>query len=175
MGSLKAIVAVCNDWSIGIDGKMIVENRADMKHFVRCTTGDTVIMGRRTLESLPGGSALPRRRNIVFTRDSQLSIPHVETVSSVDELMELLGDNETGWVIGGGQIYQLLLPFCDTAIVTKNHVIAPADTYFPNLDEDPAWSLVQVSEPAVVEPGEGDEGLVYQFCTYKRSNKVSFE
>ena len=72
---LSAIVAVCDDWGIGLDGGMIVENREDLRHFVACTTGHAVIMGRRTLESLPGGRPLKNRRNVVLTRDASFSRP----------------------------------------------------------------------------------------------------
>ena len=87
---LKAIVAVCDDWGIGRDGDMVVSNRADMRHFVNKTKGHPVIMGRKTLESFPGGRPLKDRRNIVLTRDEAFSREGVEVVHSVDEALAAL-------------------------------------------------------------------------------------
>lgn len=75
---LSAIVAVCDDWGIGCEGDMVVSNRADMRHFVACTKGCPVIMGRKTLLSFPGGRPLKNRRNIVLTRDEDL-LPRAST------------------------------------------------------------------------------------------------
>ena len=82
---LSAIVAVCDDWGIGLDGGMVIENREDMRHFVSCTTGHPVIMGRKTLESFPGGRPLKNRRNVVLTRDASFSPEGVDVVHSVEE------------------------------------------------------------------------------------------
>ncbi|WP_417803130.1 dihydrofolate reductase, partial [Thermophilibacter provencensis] len=109
---LSAIVAVCDDWGIGLDGGMIVENREDMRHFVACTTGHPVIMGRRTLESLPGGRPLRNRRNVVLTRDATFSPEGVEVARGVEEALDAVAGEEEAWVIGGGQVYELLLPHC---------------------------------------------------------------
>ena len=84
---LSAIVAVCDDWGIGLDGGMVVENREDMRHFVACTTGHPVIMGRRTLESFPGARPLRNRRNVVLTRDTTFSPEGVEVVHTLDEAL----------------------------------------------------------------------------------------
>ena len=91
---LSAIVAVCDDWGIGLDGGMVVENREDMRHFVACTTGHPVIMGRRTLESFPGGRPLKNRRNVVLTRDTSFSPAGVEVAHSVDEALAAVADED---------------------------------------------------------------------------------
>ena len=101
-GTLKAIVAVCDDWGIGCEGDMVVSNRADMRHFVSCTMGHPVIMGRKTLESFPGGRPLKGRRNIVLTRDEAFACEGVEVVHSVDEALAAVADEDEAWVIGGG-------------------------------------------------------------------------
>lgn len=165
---LKAIVAVCEDWGIGRDGDMVVANRADMRHFVRCTKGHAVIMGRKTLESFPGGRPLKDRRNIVLTRDASFTREGVEAVHSLDEALAAVAGESEAWVIGGAQVYRQLLPACEEAVVTKTACTRPADAFFPDLDADPAWDIVDKTEPAVIQPGEGDEGLVYQFVTYRR-------
>ncbi len=166
---LKAIVAVCDDWGIGRAGDMVVANRADMRHFVRCTKGHAVIMGRKTLESFPGGRPLKDRRNIVLTRDEDFVRKGVEVVHSVDEAFAAVADEDEAWVIGGAEVYRQFLPLCSEAVVTKNHCVREADAYFPNLDEDPAWRVASTDGGYVIEPGEGDAGVAYEFVTYKRA------
>lgn len=167
--TLKAIVAVCDDWGIGRDGDMVVSNRADMRHFVACTKGHPVIMGRKTLESFPGGKPLKDRRNIVLTSDASFSREGVETVHSIDEALAAVCDEDVAWVIGGGAVYRQLLPHCVEAEITHDHVTHPADTFFPNLDEDPDWLAVDRQGECVVGEGQGDVGLRYEFVTYRRS------
>lgn len=109
---LSAIVAVCDDWGIGCEGDMVVSNRADMRHFVACTKGCPVIMGRKTLLSFPGGRPLKNRRNIVLTRDMGFTHEGVDVVHSVDEALSAVADELVAWVIGGGDVYR---QFCRTA------------------------------------------------------------
>lgn len=165
---LKAIAAVCEDWGIGLDGGMVVANRADMRHFVAKTTGHPVIMGRRTLESFPGGRPLKNRRNIVLTRDPSFQREGVEVVGSVDEALNAVQADDEAWVIGGGAVYAQMLPLCRECEVTKNLCARRADTFFPNLDEDAAWTVASQTEPATIAEGEGDAGIRYRFVTYRR-------
>lgn len=160
---LSAIVAVCDDWGIGLDGGMIVENREDMRHFVACTTGHPVIMGRRTLESLPGGRPLRNRRNVVLTRDATFSPEGVEVARGVEEALDAVAGEEEAWVIGGGQVYELLLPHCVEAVVTRNHCVRPSDTRFPNLDARPNWRLAEVRKGGVTP-----DGVPFDFAIYRR-------
>ena len=168
---LKAIVAVCEDWGIGRDGDMVVANRADMRHFVRRTKGHAVVMGRRTLESFPGGRPLKDRRNIVLTRDAEFAREGVEVANSLEEALALLAHEDEAWVIGGAQIYRQLLPLCEEVVVTKTAWVRPVDAFFPDLDADPAWFVAEESEPATIQPGEGDEGVSYRFATYRQRQK----
>ena len=156
---LSAIVAVSDDWGIGYEGDMIVSNRADMKHFVACTTGHPVIMGRKTLDSFPGGRPLKNRRNIVLTRDAAFAREGVEVVHSVDEALAAVADEEEAWVIGGEEIYRQLLPQCAVAVVTKTHCLRLADTHFPNLDEDDDWEVASESDTALIGDDEEDAGI----------------
>lgn len=165
---LKAIVAVCDDWGIGRAGDMVVANKADMRHFVRMTRGHAVIMGRKTLDSFPGGKPLKDRRNIVLTRDPLFHRSGVEVVRSAEEALERIADEDEAWVIGGAQVYRQFLPLCSTAVVTKNHCIRPADAFFPNLDDDASWCLLEETDTEQVGEGEGDEGVFYSFATYRR-------
>ena len=161
--NFHAIVAVCDDWGIGKSGDMLVRNREDMRSFVRHTKGHTVLMGRKTLESFPDAKPLADRRNIVVSRDKSYAPEGVEMARSIDEAVKLAGDDEV-WVIGGGQIYEALLPRCAVAIVTKNHCLRDADTFFPNLDEDPSWAVARIEDGGVTK-----SGIPFEFVTYRRA------
>lgn len=161
--NFHAIVAVCDDWGIGKNGDMLVRNREDMRSFVRRTKGHTVLMGRKTLESFPGSKPLTDRRNIVVSRDKSYAPEGVEMARSIDEGIELAGKDEV-WVIGGGQVYESLLPRCSEAIVTKNHCLREADTFFPNLDEDPSWNVAKIEDGGVTA-----SGVPFEFVTYRRA------
>lgn len=159
---LVAIVAVCDDWGIGLDGGMVVRNREDMRHFVSCTTGHPVIMGRRTLESFPGGRPLRDRCNIVLTRDPGFSREGVEVAHTVEEALRAVEGEPEAWVIGGGEVYRQLLPLCSRAVVTRNHCVRRADAYFPDLDASPTWRASEARTGGVTE-----EGVPFDFVTYE--------
>lgn len=161
---LKAIVAVTDSWGIGKAGQLVVSSKPDMKHFVACTTGHTIIMGRKTLDSFPGGRPLKNRRNIVLTRDSAFTREGVEVVHSVDEALALVEAEPEAWVIGGGEVYNQFLPYCAGAEVTKTHCTCDCDTFFPNLDEDGTWRVSATVKPEEPTPGAPD----LEFCTYER-------
>ena len=161
--NLHAIVAVCDDWGIGKDGDMLVRNREDMRSFVRHTKGHTVLMGRKTLESFPDAKPLVDRRNVVVSRDASYNPEGVEMARSLDEALDLVRSDDEVWVIGGGQIYAALIDLCSSAIVTKNHCLREADTYFPNLDADPTWTIGSVENG-----GQTKSGIPFDFVTYTR-------
>ncbi|MBQ9031293.1 MAG: dihydrofolate reductase [Parasporobacterium sp.] len=167
---MKLIAAIDENWNIGKDGGLLVHIPQDMKFFREKTLGKIVVMGRKTLESFPGKKPLKGRTNIVLTtdRDYQAEGP-VTLVHSVEELIGVLSDYEQNdiFVIGGGSIYRQLLPFCDTAYITKVHVCCEADTTFPNLDEAPDWKLRYIRKGGI------HEGMEYQFCTYLRRRSSS--
>ena len=83
------------------------------------------------------------------------------------EALAAVADEPVAWVIGGGEVYRQFLPYCVEAEVTHNHCVHDVDTYFPDLDADPAWEIARASELAFVAAGEGDEGLKYEFVTYR--------
>ena len=136
---MNAIVSVTGDWGIGSEGRLLVRNKADMHRFVELTMGGTVLMGRKTFESFPGG-ALKGRRNVVLTRDGGFRATGVEVVHDVDQALRAVseGAGEKGekvekvWLIGGESVYRELLPACELAYVTKNDVVLPADAFFPD-------------------------------------------
>ena len=158
---MDLIVAVYDDWGIGKDGTQPVALSADRKFFRETTRGAMVIVGRKTLADFPGGKPLPGRVNVVLSRTVQ-EIPGVTVCSTPEEAAHLAKTAQRAFVIGGGSVYRQMLPHCDTAYVTKVHCTPQSDTYFPDLDTDPAWEMVQV-----LESGE-ENGIVYEMCLYKR-------
>ena len=145
---MNIIVAADQNWAIGKDNKLLISIPADMKFFRTTTTGKVVVMGRKTLESFPGGQPLKKRTNIVLTRDKNYKVKDAIVVHSIEEVLEELKkyDSEDGYVIGGDSMYSQMLPYCDTAHVTKIDFAYEADSWFPNLDEDPEWKIAEESE-----------------------------
>ena len=164
---MNIIVAADKNWGIGKDNKLLVSIPADMKFFRETTTGNVVVMGRKTLESFPGGLPLKRRTNIVLTKDVNYQVKDAVLVHSVEELLEELKkyDSENVYVIGGDSVYRQLLPYCDIAHVTKIDYAYEADSYFPNLDEDPQWEVTASSEEQTYVD------LEYTFVKYQRKKK----
>lgn len=159
---MDAIVNVTPDWGIGFENRLLVSIPEDLKRFRTLTTGKTVILGRKTLETFPGGKPLKNRRNLVLSADLSFHPEGTEVFRSEDELRALLRtlDKDLLCVIGGESIYRMLLPFCDRAFVTKTFCDIPADRYFPNLDVLPNWRLTQTSEKR-----EAD-GIAFQYLDY---------
>lgn len=164
---MKCIVAVDENWGIGVDNHLLVSIPADMRLFRAETMGKVIVMGRRTLESFPGGEPLKGRKNIVLTRNRNYDAKGALVVGSVEELLEELEEVDPGdvYCVGGESIYRLLLPYCDTAQVTKINFSYAADRFFPNLDEDPAWRLAAQSEEQTYFD------LDYRFLRYERVKK----
>ena len=120
-----------------------------------------VIAGRKTLADFPGGKPLPGRHNVVLSRQN-LSLEGITVCHSPEEAAQLAKTADRAFVIGGGSIYKQMLPYCHSAYVTKVHTSVPCDTYFPNLDEDPDWTLTEV-----LQSGQ-EEGIRYEMCLYRR-------
>lgn len=158
---MELIVAVYDDWGIGKDGTQPVALSADRKFFRETTKGAMVIVGRKTLADFPGGRPLPNRVNVVLTRQD-ISMDGVGICHSPEEAFALAKTAQRAMVIGGGSVYQQMLPLCDRAYVTKVHVTPESDTYFPNLDEDPNWCLDEI-----LQSGE-ENGIHFEMCLYKR-------
>ena len=158
---MDLIVAVYDDWGIGCEGTQPIALSADRKFFRETTRGATVIAGRRTVADFPGQKSLPGRTNILLTRKGG-DFPGFTLCGSPAEALELTKHDEKVMVIGGGSVYRQMLPMCDRAYITKVHVTPPSDTYFPNLDEDDAWTL---SETLLT--GE-ENGIAYEMCLYVR-------
>ena len=161
---MNLIVAVDKNWAIGNGNKLLVSIPQDMKFFRETTMGKVVVMGRKTLESFPGGQPLKKRTNIVLTKDKTYDVKDAVVVHSVDELLEELKkyNEDDIYVIGGESIYRQMLPYCKLAHVTKINHAYEADTYFPNLDEMDDWEITGVSDEQTYF------NLEYEFVRYER-------
>ncbi len=160
------IVAIADNYAIGKDNSLLWHISEDLKFFKRTTMGCTVIMGRKTFESI--GRALPGRLNIVVTRGSTCSFPEgVRTANSVDEAFRVAESaGKDCFVIGGGEIYRQTLSMVDNLYVTEVHtVIEDADTFFPEIDPE-IWSKTKLSEMQKDEKS----GYGFEFVTYTRKN-----
>ena len=161
---MNAIVNVDKNWGIGNKGELLISIPADMKMFREETTGNVIVLGRKTMETFPGGKPLPNRDNIVLSRKSDLKIPGATVVHDISELMEVLKqyDSNRVYVVGGETIYEQLLPYCDTVHVTKVDRAYEADAHFPNLDQMPEWEITAAGE----EQSYFD--TTYRFIKYTR-------
>ena len=162
---MKIIVCVDANWGIGYKNELLVRIPSDQKFFRETTTGKVVVMGRKTLESFPGGKPLKNRVNIVLSSSDKTSKVEDEIyVKSIDDCLEILKQyNEDDiYIIGGASIYKQFLPYCDTAYVTKVDREFSADTYFPNLDKDDEWEIVSESDEQTYVD------TTFAFLTYKR-------
>ena len=160
---MKLIAAVDNEWNIGNKGNLLFSLPDDMKFFRTTTSGKIVVMGRKTLESFPGSKPLKNRINIVLSRRKH-DVDGAEFVTGVDELRDRLKEYDSGdvYVIGGAQIYSLLLPYCDTALITHVDAVAiEADSKFPEL-KDNEWTVTEQSDI------HENNGIKFRFTTYKR-------
>ena len=162
---MELIVAVYDDWGIGAGGTQPVALAADRKFFRQTTKGAMIIVGRRTIEDFPEQKPLPGRINVALTRQN-IRISGFTVVHSPEEAAELAKTAERVFVTGGGSVYRQMLPYCDTAYITKVHCTIESDTYFPNLDADPAWEQVEL-----LQSGE-ENGIAYEMCLYKRKGTV---
>ncbi len=161
---MKMIVAVDKNWGIGKNNDLLVSIPADMKMFRTETSGKVVVMGRKTLESFPGGLPLKNRTNIVLSGNPDYQVEGAIVVHSLQELLEEIKKypKDQVYCIGGDSVYKMLLPYCDTAQVTKIDFAYEADRYFPNLDEMPQWQVAAESEEQTYFD------LEYRFVRYER-------
>ena len=158
---MELIVAVYDDWGIGKDGTQPVALSVDRKFFRETTKGACVIVGRKTLADFPGSRPLPNRVNVVISRGDN-AMEGTLLCHSPQEAVELTAQYPRVMGIGGGCIYKQLLPYCDTAFITKVHTTPESDTFFPNLDADENWELAEV-----LLSGE-ENGIEYEMCRYRR-------
>ena len=156
------IAAMANNRVIGVNNGMPWRLPAEMAHFRRSTLGRTVLMGRKTFESL-GGKPLKDRRNIVLTREADRVFEGCETVAAVDEAIRRYGNGEELVVIGGAEVYKLFLPYADKLLLTAVDAMVEGDAFVPSFDPV-EWQL------ASSEAHKKDEKNAYDFYirTYVR-------
>ena len=170
---MQAIVNVDENWGIGRDGDQPFYIPEDLAFFKGMTLGKIVIMGRATLNALPGAKPLPKRTNIVLSTKQGFDVEDAVVCASIDELLYAIEpfSPEDIFIIGGGQIYAALLDHCTTAYITKIHANGNCDRFFPNLDKHPDWQLASSSEIKTYN------NINFQFCSYtkpKRNSKRNF-
>ena len=157
---MNLIAAVDQNWAIGKDGDQLCYIPADLKRFQALTTGHAVILGRKTLATFPGGRPLKNRRNLILSRNAAFAPEGADVFADVDSLLEAAPAD--AFVIGGESVYKALLPYCDKAYITKIDRAWPADSFFPDLDADPAWQVTEEWEPLE------HEVLAFRYVTYER-------
>lgn len=160
---MNAIVIADQNWAIGRDGGLLVHLPGDLKYYRQKTIGKTIVVGRKTLESFPGGKPLPDRTNIVVTRNEDYEAPGCTVCHSVAEVMgRLKGLKEDEiFIAGGAEIYRQFMDHCNVFYVTKIDDAFEADRYFPNLDEM-GYRITWES------PVQEEKGISYQFLKYER-------
>ena len=165
---ITAIVAVDEAWGIGRNNEMLFSIPEDMKFFREKTLGGVLIMGRKTLESFPGGKPLPKRENIVLSRSlsPREGITVCETMEEIFRLIKKENQRPI-FCIGGAMVYEEFLPYCKKAYVTKMYRDFHGETFFPNLDGMEEWSVVWESERKVWKDVE------FQFFCYENQNVKS--
>lgn len=157
---MNLIAAVDRNWAIGKGGDQLVYLRTDLKRFQALTTGHAVILGRKTLATFPGGRPLKNRRNLVLSRDPDFHPERAEVFPTLEAL--LAAAPEDAFVIGGGSVYQALLPRCSVAYITKIDAAWPADTWLPDLDALPEWQVAEEGEELE------ENGVRFRYVTYRR-------
>lgn len=150
--NISIIVAIAENHAIGKDNRLLWHLSEDLKRFKKLTTGHTMIMGRNTFLSLPNG-ALPHRRHIVITDRKDELFKGCDMAYSIEEAIELAGDREECFVIGGGMVYAQFLPRAGKLYLTRVHTSPEADTFFPEIDFT-QWTALHSEE---VPAGEKNE------------------
>ncbi len=165
---MKLIASVDNNWGIGYKGKLLVSIPSDQRFFKNETVGKTVVLGRRTLDTFPGGRPLAERENIILTRDHSYTNRDATVVHGTEELEELLKERDSDgvYIIGGQSVYEQFIDRCDVAYITKIDYEFAADSFLTNLDDDPDWECTEESEEKTYYD------LCYKFCKYVKKEKA---
>lgn len=167
---MNIILAADRNWAIGRNNDLLIHLPGDLKYFKKMTTGKTVIMGRKTLESLPGGKPLPNRRNIILTRSKDFGVPGTEVFHSIEDVLHLIESgnikSDETFVIGGAEIYKQMMPYCNRFYITKIDAEFPADCYFVDLDQIEDLKITWRA------PVEEYQGTKYQYVLYERETKA---
>ncbi len=160
--NLKAIVLVDENWGIGSGGEQNLYIRKDMERFKELTEEKTVIVGRKTMLTFPNRSPLAKRKNLVLSSNANLRVGRNKVCPDMFSVFSSITPTESVFVVGGAQVYETFLPYCNMVYVTKVMKEYPADAYFPNLDEAEDWEVNETSE--VMEEND----IHFQYVTYMR-------
>ena len=160
--NISIIVAIAENYAIGLNNKLLWHLSDDLKRFKKITTGHTMIMGRNTFLSLPNG-ALPNRRHIVISDIEGESFEACEMAGSIDEAIALAGENDECFVIGGGMVYKQFLPLAGKIYLTRVHKAFEADTFFPEIDFT-EWEMIESEEV----PGSEKNEFSHLYSVYVR-------
>jgi len=148
---MNLIVAVDETFGIGKSGKLLTHLPEDLKRFKQMTLGKILIMGRKTIESLPGQKLLPGRETWILSKDIDYKKEGATVFHSVESILDYIKieniDSNNIFIAGGAMIYDLFLPLCTTAYVTKIHTDFEADTHMTNLDLVPEFFITRVETP----------------------------
>ena len=156
MNKFSIIVAMSENYVIGLNNSLPWHLSDDLKRFKEITTGHQIVMGRKTYESI--GRPLPNRDNFVLTRNAKLQIDGINVIKSLNDIPS--SDKKT-FIIGGGEIYTQLINSCDELLVTKIHCEIDGDAYFPIIDLS-VWSLINQSEKFT------ENDVEYSYLTYRK-------
>lgn len=162
---INIIVAIAENNAIGKDNKLPWHLRQDLQYFKQTTLGAAVIMGRKTWDSLTI-KPLPRRLNVVLTRNPYFNVMGVPKMESIEEVIHYASHVERCFVIGGAEVYKAFLPLAERLYVTKVYKSFPADAFFPEIDPE-IWAVEEESELHYDE----SEDLNFKFIVYKRKEQ----
>ncbi|WHY36955.1 dihydrofolate reductase [Bacillus velezensis] len=160
---ISFIFAMDENRLIGKDNDLPWHLPDDLAYFKKVTTGHTIVMGRKTFESI--GRPLPNRRNIVVTSRDESSFPGCITADSAEEVLKLILADEECFVIGGAQLYSALFPYADRLYMTKIHHVFEGDRFFPEFNED-EWELTSRKQGVKDEKNPYD----YEYLVYEKKN-----
>jgi dihydrofolate reductase len=165
MKTISIIVAIAENNAIGKDNKLLWHISDDLKRFKKLTIGHTVIMGKKTFESLQV-HPLQNRTNIVLSNDKGEKIEGCVMAYSIEEALAKCPDNEECFVIGGGMVYRQFFKIADRLYITKVHKSFDADTFFPEIKYED-WELIEEEDHIQAD----DNNLPYSYNVYKRKRK----
>lgn len=167
---MHLIVVVDQNWGIGKENDLLFYIKPDKQFFRANTLGKAVIMGRKTLQSLPGGKPFAGRDNIVLTRNPAFAAEGAVVCHDMAQLRAALAPYapDDVFVTGGAEVYAQLLDYCSDALVTKVQADGQAEKFFPNLDEAPNWTLAETGD------WQEFEGLRFAFCRYVNTAPKAF-
>ena len=157
---MNVIVMVDENWGIGKDGDQLIYIAPDLKRFQALTMGHPILLGRKTLATFPGGRPLKNRRNLILSTKKGFQVEGGEVADSLEQVLAVAPEDT--FVVGGESVYRQLLPYCQRAYVTKVHQVFEVDCYFPNLDEDSEWKVLEEEGPLF------HEGIRFSYVSYQR-------